>query len=322
MTNLQSFAFARCSLVGCFLLSAAIPVSSLLVPRVSLVTWNLLAPEFAKPSKYPWAKENLDWDVREPRIVKELAHINADIICLQEVQVDLWEGLSSQLKELGYKGVLQNMEGDHPVANAILVRKGLKIVRTESRSRALIAVIVNEEESSSPVYLANVHLEAGLSDEAEATRFCQVRSLCKRLKNQVNKDSGGSNRSTEAPPIVITGDCNMLRESPLYSFLQTGSTIDSKGTEVHAPFWPLHDAYREHPSGPNDQMSYRSGHVLDYVWVSDPVTVLRTMPAIDAVGTLEPKEWPSADHPSDHAPIGAILSWPGAPSLQNTDWSV
>ena len=282
-----------------------------LVPQVSLVSWNVLAPKFVETTKYPWAEGNLDWSIREPRIVKELTDIDADVICLQEVQVDLWDHLLSQLR--GYEGTLQKMERNHPVANAILIRRGLKIVRTESRSRALIAVLIDEKESSSPLYLANVHLEAGSSDNADIIRFNQVRSLWKRLDNQVNKDA----KSDLSPAIVITGDCNMLRGTPLYTFLETG--VDPRGVEIHAQCWPLNDAYQQHPPpwGPEVDMTYRSGHLLDYVWVSHSITVLRTMPVKDAVSPVEVKDWPSSENPSDHIPIGAILSWPGAPSLEN-----
>jgi len=302
-------------LVAIVQITVFIPVISL-APQVSLVTWNLLAPNYAKPSKYPWSKEeDLQWKVREPRIIKELTSINADVVCLQEVQVDLWEGLLSKLAEHGYHGVLQEMGRRHPVANAILVRQGLSIVRTESRSRALIAVVRDEEESSSPLYIANVHLDAGCGEENDVTRFNQVRSLCKRLKNQISKDIH-SESSSDSPTVVITGDCNMLRESPLYELMKEGVTRDPQGNEISAPLLPLHDAYLNHPPpwGPDVRMSYRSGHLLDYVWVSDAVDVLRTMPVTDDVATVEPKAWPSANHPSDHIPIGAILSWTGAPS--------
>jgi mRNA deadenylase 3'-5' endonuclease subunit Ccr4 len=307
-----------------FLLAGTFAPGLCLSQGVSLVTWNLLAPLYARESKYPWSKQHLDWSLREPKIIEQLALIDADIICLQEIQVDLWDHFSSQLQELGYHdGVLQEMGRRHPVANAILVRQGLSILRTESRSRALIAVILDEEKSSSPLYLANVHLDAGCTEDADVTRLNQVRSLCKRLKNQISKDIS-LKASSDSPIIVITGDCNVLRGSPLYTLLKTGSTRDPSGNEITVPYLlPLHDAYLNHPPpwGPDVRMSYRSGHLLDYVWVSDAIDVLRTMPVANDTETVEPKDWPSAKHPSDHIPIGAILSWPGAPVLSNSERS-
>ena len=245
---------------------------SCLAHQVSVCSWNLLAPRYATPTKYPWSNaQDLDWKNRQSRIVQKLASIDADIVCLQEVQVDLWHDLLIKLEQHGYHGILQKMGRQHPVANAILIRQpGLHVVRTESRSRALIAVITDKEEQSSPLYLANVHLDAGWTPESDVTRLNQVKSLCKRLQHQISKDF---KVSTEEAPVIIAGDCNMLRESPLYKLLSTGSTSDAQGKEITAPLLPLHDAHlnQSPPWGPNVQMSYRSGHLLDYMWVSDCV---------------------------------------------------
>lgn len=310
---------SHCLVILAIYYSWVLVLVSSLAHQVSVCSWNLLAPRYAKENKYPWSNaQDLDWKNRQSRIVQILASIDADIVCLQEVQVDLWHDLLSKLQQRGYHGVLQKMGGQHPVANAILIRQhGLHVVRTESRSRALIAVIMDKEEQSSPLYLANVHLDAGWTRDSDETRFNQVKSLCKRLQHQIAKDS---KVSTEEATIVIAGDCNMLRESRLYKLLSTGSTSDPQGNKITAPLLPLHDTHlnQSPPWGPNIQMSYRSGHLLDYVWVSDTVDVLRTMPdMLGTVATAEPKAWPCATHPSDHIPIGAILSWPGAPHVVN-----
>ena len=81
-----------------------------LVPRgspfnpaaLSVVSYNLLAPLYVRPldartgcvqafAAFQWAEpadEVLDWDVRRPRLLKELESCGADVICLQEVQFD------------------------------------------------------------------------------------------------------------------------------------------------------------------------------------------------------------------------------------------
>ena len=85
---------------------------------VSLVSWNLLAPLFATQHKYPWAaREHLDWPVRQAKIVDALADFDADIVCLQEVEVARWDELLRRLGDLGYDGVLQKMSRGHPIAN-------------------------------------------------------------------------------------------------------------------------------------------------------------------------------------------------------------
>ena len=69
---------------------------------LSVVSYNLLAPLYVRPldartgcvqafAAFQWAEpadEVLDWDVRRPRLLKELESCGADVICLQEVQFD------------------------------------------------------------------------------------------------------------------------------------------------------------------------------------------------------------------------------------------
>jgi CCR4-NOT transcription complex subunit 6 len=290
---------------------------------ISLVSWNLLAPIYASPQKYPWSESgDLDWKYRKPRIIEQLRRIDADVVCLQEMQVDLWEEFRNDMRDkLDYdQAILQKMGRNHPVANAILVKKDcrLRVVRTESRSRVLIAVLQalhddeeKENPATAPLYLANVHLEAGMDEDD--IRLAQIRSLCKRLTRHVDEED-------HHPAILFCGDFNTVRDSPLYTFLQTGAyTLTNEDnfihTEIHSPLLPLRDAYLElHRSDDDLQlMSFRSGHLLDYLWVSNAIQVLCTMPVEHQ--ETEPKPWPDSTHPSDHVPIGALISWPGAPPM-------
>jgi mRNA deadenylase 3'-5' endonuclease subunit Ccr4 len=108
-----------------------------------ILSWNLLAPMFAPAEKYKYSDPDcLPWSYREPRILDRLKAWNPDIICLQEMQLDLWDDFLAQME--GYQGVIQKEKSskrDLPV-NAVLVRDGCAdIVRTESRSRAFIVVL-------------------------------------------------------------------------------------------------------------------------------------------------------------------------------------
>ena len=85
--------------------------------------------------------------------------------------------------------------------------------------------------------------------------------------------------------------------------------------EFSHPFLPLADAYRSKapPWGPQLRSSYRNGRLLDFVWHSDALTLLRPMPVPKRAGSTQPHRIPSSRHPSDHMPVGALLTWPGAP---------
>ena len=66
--------------------------------QASLVTWNLLAPQYAVRSKFPWASDEvLRWEARRQLIVRQLAAMDADALCLQEVEVALWDELHLSL---------------------------------------------------------------------------------------------------------------------------------------------------------------------------------------------------------------------------------
>ncbi|KAL1530871.1 hypothetical protein AB1Y20_001765 [Prymnesium parvum] len=268
---------------------------------VSLVTWNLLAPCFVSPSKYPWAgTQALDWQHRHERILSQLARLDADVVCLQEVERASWDRLNADFHELGYDSVLQQSTSnvENPIANVVLLRRGqLELVRAESRSRALITVLQAAgasdeglaEGEEARLYLANVHFEAG-ADKAAQRQF-QLNSLLKRLVFQRSLDVAAASGRPRAlapssdasgAPIVIAGDFNCDRRSPLYTFLSEGVAADeTKQTPSSAQvLLPLTDAYSSAPPP----------------W-----------------GSAQPHRIPSIDHPSDHMPLGALISWAGAP---------
>ena len=379
--------------------------------QASMVTWNVLAPAFANQQKFPWASSQaLSWSNRRERIVQQLSTIDADCICLQEVEVERWPELHAQLGELGYGGVLQET-GGHPYGVAMLFKSDrLVCLRTESRSRAMIAVVQAAQAGAGAagrgggelLYLANVHLEAG--PQKEQQRMLQLASLLKRVRFQAEQD-GAMPHVDGALPLIIAGDFNceprsaphrMLSQAPRHpekrhglclrralarmrpglvalgppecipagrpsqlgggawpheppsrcpeeggagarpppplplgqpssrlpsddqerpAALEGGRRPGRKLPPASAALLPLRDAYAAHPPpwGPALRSTYRNGRVLDYIFASPPVDVLRTMPVSSSAGSRGPHRLPSELHPSDHIPIGAVLRWPGAP---------
>ena len=72
-----------------------------------------------KEYKYPWTRQTpgcLDWDQRKSLIVDQLLdmEIKADIVCLQEAQIDLFGELLTSLSPI-YDGVIQNVTRGHNV---------------------------------------------------------------------------------------------------------------------------------------------------------------------------------------------------------------
>jgi mRNA deadenylase 3'-5' endonuclease subunit Ccr4 len=284
--------------------------------NIRLVSWNLLAQCYSHPRKYPWCDDQyLEWNYRSNLIRKQLSSFQADIICLQEMQVDLWPDFISSVS--GYTGILQNVTAFHPVASAVLIKEGLdlEVLRVESRSRALIIVLSSPSSPSlTPLYLANVHLEAGGSHDENLIRYNQLKSLWKRLKYHCTLDHANLPEAR----IVLAGDFNILHTNPLHTFLSQGlldPMLITKGKgKIPLPMVTakLHDAYVATCTQQGScqlGMTYAQGSVLDYIFTSNGVTVIDTLLLHPAAAFQEPQLWPSSLHPSDHLPIGAVLEW-------------
>jgi mRNA deadenylase 3'-5' endonuclease subunit Ccr4 len=282
---------------------------------VRLASWNLLAPVYSIPRKYPWcAPEFLEWDYRKSLIVPQLLQFDADILCLQEVQVDTWPDLLDSLP--GYKGILQDVKGAHPVASAVLVRSKFQVRRVESRSRVLIVVLDMDCEddeqplsspSPPPLYLCNVHLEAGISHDNNLVRYHQLKSLFKRLAYQCRQDQ----QALQETSIVMAGDFNMLNTNPLHTFLTLGF-LENPQNKYALPCTTtkLQDAYMmwsDHTRRLGK--TYSKGGVLDYIWTSDHVTIQDALILHPSAETTDSQQFPSKEHPSDHLPIGVDLEW-------------
>mmetsp|Transcript_24514 Transcript_24514/g.37772 ORF Transcript_24514/g.37772 Transcript_24514/m.37772 type:complete len:407 (-) Transcript_24514:1178-2398(-) len=282
--------------------------------QLSLLSWNVLAPAYALPYKFPWVDpDSLEWGYRESRIVDMLQKADADVVCLQEMGVKEWDSFLDKVRPT-YNGVLQTMHRDHPVANAILYKPNVvQMVRTESRSRALIAVLrrpphLEEDQHQSPLFLANLHLEAG--NHKDDTRLSQIRSLFKRLKIHCDKENIDIEDPLTSPAIVLVGDMNMLPDTDLYTYVSTGvippnSSLKKSNAPASKALLPFRNAYEEIPPNPPLPLTFGGGCVLDYVWVSKSVRLFETMP-VEEWATLQ---LPSDQHPSDHLPIGTIFSW-------------
>jgi len=88
-------------------------------PRVSpavvrVASYNTLAEIYATRTQYPYAPIwVLSWEYRRLLVVAELRRLDADILCLQEVQADHYDGfLCPALRSLGYAGLYKQKTRD------------------------------------------------------------------------------------------------------------------------------------------------------------------------------------------------------------------
>jgi len=241
---------------------------------VHMWTWNILAAQYALCHKYPWTDPAfLDWSsYRQERIVDMIRNSQADIVCLQEVPVNVWNSdIRQPLQDIYSIAILQNVTRQHPVACAILLRRDFpwQIIRTESRSRALFIVLEKDNrddvEERNPLrhvatrpqvrtrdakdgtinpqqrlYEACVHLEAGGGADKEDTRWNQLRSLLKRIHQHMMDLGDDKDDDEQKLSLILAGDFNMYTSSnqQLYHLLSTGCTaskIDDKTATATGP---------------------------------------------------------------------------------------
>ena len=73
--------------------------------EIIVATYNVLADGYICSDYYPGCDPN-DYvaAVRHPRLLERVANLDADVICLQEVEGTMFDLLKARLKELGYVG--------------------------------------------------------------------------------------------------------------------------------------------------------------------------------------------------------------------------
>src|SRR5437016_5481903 len=71
----------------------------------TVATYNILASSYIKPEWYAGVSAYLlRPEARVPAVARHVAALDADILCLQEVEPDVFAALASHLDPLGYAG--------------------------------------------------------------------------------------------------------------------------------------------------------------------------------------------------------------------------
>lgn len=88
---------------------------------MKIVSYNVLADCYVKPEMFPLVRpEHLDRGYRRRLLIERLVGYAADVICLQEVEEEVFGELQTRLT--GYQGVLARKGGGKPDGCATFVR--------------------------------------------------------------------------------------------------------------------------------------------------------------------------------------------------------
>jgi len=240
------------------------------------------------------------WPNRKARVAGLIRFHDADVVGLQEALHGMLVDLDSLLPEYDRVGVGRTDGKNAGEFSAILYKRS-RVMMQESQTFWL---------SPNPEAVGVKAWDAALERIATWGRFVDRASGCRYLHLNTHFDHRGEMARQESAklirrqlaslagglPVVVTGDLNASPTSAAYATLTSGV--------LEGGFAPLKDGYvvsREPHYGPttsSNSFKEIGGNRIDYVMVSDSITVLKH-------GILSDR-W-DARFPSDHLPVLAAL---------------
>jgi CCR4-NOT transcription complex subunit 6 len=310
---------------------------------VSLLSYNILADGFAPPENFPKTqKHDLLWTTRAPRLLNEIQTLNADVICVQEMEEYYFsEWLKPLLYNIGYSGVFVKKvreKGDGSDGSATFYRQSkFTLVQTSSldyteyarsmkqlfrdqksldqfalltHSIALFTLLKTTRANF--VWIVNTHLTWHYT--VPHVQLFQAKAMMNELQrlNQYHH------------PYLLCGDYNIGYDSPVFEFLKNGgishksdhytrlkSSYDSCFVNHAGIFEQNHNCTTiQSAYGPNTIQLPFSCHdgewygVLDHIWYnSDGLHLCKLLKSLEEQEIVY--GLPNELHPSDHLPVMA-----------------
>jgi mRNA deadenylase 3'-5' endonuclease subunit Ccr4 len=255
----------------------------------SVATYNVLASAYIYPARYPRTSSlvlNPTW--RIPALVDHVAMLGDDIICLQEVELEVFSALRMRLGQLGYGSQYARKHSGKVDGCATFYRQSAfelidasiipyadgRGAEARSGNIALVAVL---RSSGGRIGVINTHLTWD-PPEAEPEAGLGYRQMRQLLRDYEGMKS-------EIGAWVIAGDFNSPPESATIALLG-GAGLDF--------------SHRNLPGLYTCNANARA-QMIDYLFYSAALRAepLR-LPCIDDRTAL-----PSPEQPSDHIPVRA-----------------
>jgi mRNA deadenylase 3'-5' endonuclease subunit Ccr4 len=264
------------------------PVSSF-----SVASYNVLASAYIQPALYrrtPSIVLNPSW--RIPALLQHITKLQADIICLQEVEGEVFAALRSRMGASGYGAQYRRKNSGKPDGCAVFFRQDVfdlidvrviayKDGRDETADSGNIALVILFETVLGRLGIVNTHLTWDPPNTAPEVQrgFRQVRQLLVEQSSIADAAKGW----------IIAGDFNAMPDSESISLMQ------------NAGFHYAHCAV----AGVNTCNVNGRAKMIDYLFCSSSFQAepLPVSPVEDQTVL------PSAEQPSDHVPIVARFSW-------------
>lgn len=246
----------------------------------TVASYNILADAYAKPDRYPRTPAALlVGGARTPAIADTIALLDADVVCLQEVERATFEQLSAQLGALGYAGRLMLKTGGRPDGCATFTRNPVAVTGTHehaySDGSGHIALVVIADIEGTTTAVANTHLKWSPAD-ADPDEQWAIRQI-----SEIAAELDVVAASCDAR--IVCGDFNALANSEVARAIESAGYTAALGSLESAHTCNAHGRARK----------------IDFIFHTD---ALRAFPRPPAALT-DDTPMPSEAHPSDHLPI-------------------
>jgi mRNA deadenylase 3'-5' endonuclease subunit Ccr4 len=260
---------------------------------LSIASYNILADSYVMPKWYPNVDpEVLRWDKRKFALAERVARLDADIVCLQEVEAGAYALLEGNLAANGYSGVYAKKGAGKPDGCAMFFRQaGLRFAgantlyyhdgRLDIPDSGHLVLIGNFELEWGVIRVATTHLRWG-QDNKPPEEHIGYRQIKELIDERFKPD-----RTAYAQTAwIICGDLNAQSGDPVVRELLGAGFVDAYAGHEQATCNPNRRAKR-----------------IDYIFHTPSLSAepARLM-EIDDFTPL-----PSADEPSDHLAIMATF---------------
>ncbi|MBS0622123.1 MAG: endonuclease/exonuclease/phosphatase family protein [Verrucomicrobia bacterium] len=244
---------------------------------MKIVSYNVLAEIYVNPGWYPHVKpEFLEPKKRRERMIHFLRHLEADVICLQEVERSLFEEL--QLPGIWSKKRRSKEDGCATISFLPVIHGETLYYKDQHKGQPSghLAQLSLIEFEGQKIALSNTHIkwdQPGTPSQKQVGRQ-QIKELLAVTKAQ------------KAEGFVLCGDFNITPSHPMIEL------IKHEGFTIASALQPTCNV---------NQIP----QTLDYIFVSKQlVAETEPLPFIEPTTPL-----PNEEQPSDHLPVNATLRW-------------
>ena len=259
----------------------------------SIASYNALANAYIKPERYPNTPAAvLGAAQRIPALLRHISRLDTDVICLQEVESDMYQAIHTSLEPLGYQSHWLRKGGRKPDGCATFFRYAVVSLRAVDEicfadgrggrsDSGHVALILLLEQGSHLLGITNTHLKW---DPPQTKRDDQWGYRQVTLLLDKHRSVGA-----DCHAWILCGDLNATPDSEVVRTIRRAGMRDAYGDQ----------------DPPSTCVPNGAAKKIDYLFHSASLSSRPAeLPPLDDQTPL-----PSIREPSDHLAIRASFEW-------------